>query len=189
MTRTHRIAVTVALGALLLPVLSWMALGPGDNPLRNARVGDWVEFVMHTGAMGHQMDMTMKETVVAKDAASVTLRMVSSMMGHAMPPHDVKIPLDKPYEPYAAGLTDAKVTKLGEGNETLIVGGKSYPCHWVKVKVSATSPQPMEGTTKVWTCSSVPVTGVVKMETESTMTVNGKSMPTQMSMELTGSGH
>ncbi len=188
MTRTKRIAVAVALGVLLLPVLSWMAQGAGNNPLKNAHVGDWVEFATHTGAMGQQMEMKTKQTVVAKDATSITLRTETTMMGHTMPPQDVKIPLNRSYEPYAAGLTDAKVTPLGEGNETLKVGGKSYACHWVKVKVAATKPQPMEGTTKVWTCPDVPVTGVVKMETESTMTVGGKSMPTQMTMELIGSG-
>ena len=188
MSRTKRIAVAVALGALLLPVLSWMALGPGDNALRNAHVGDWVEFAMHTGAMGQQMEMKTKQTVVAKDAAFVTLRTETSMMGHTMPPQDVKIPLNTAYEPYATGLTDAKITILGQGNETLTVGGKAYACHWMKVRVTATKPQPMEGTTKVWTSPSVPVSGVVKMETESTVTVGGKPMRTQMTMELVGSG-
>jgi hypothetical protein len=124
--------------------------------------------------------------VVAKDATAVTLRMETTMMGQKMPGQDVKIPLDQPYEPSTQGLADAKVTQLGEGNETISVGGKSYACHWTKTKVVATKPQAVENTAKVWMCKDVPVNGLVRMESEGTMTMEGQAMTTKMSMELTG---
>jgi hypothetical protein len=184
MNRTMKTFAVIALGALLLPVLIWAV----DNPLKNAKVGEWIEFVMNTETMGTKMDMKMKQTVVAKDAVSVTLRTVSTMMGKEMPPQDSKILFDQPYEPYKAGFQDAVVTPLGEGNETITVGGKAYSCHWVKVKVVATKPQAVEATTKVWTCKDVPVSGMVKMETESNMKIGDKMMATKMTMELTGAG-
>lgn len=181
-----RIAMTVILGALFLPVLSSRA---ADNPLRNAKVGEWIEFVTNTETMGQKMEMQMKQSVVAKDETSVTLRMESTMMGQKTPAKDVKIPLDKPYEPYAQmpDLADAKVTPLGDGNETISVGGKSYACRWTKVKVVTTKPQAMDVTSKTWLCKDAPVTGLVRMESEMNMTVNGQAMTTKTTMELKGS--
>ncbi|MEJ2366990.1 MAG: hypothetical protein P8Z49_01225 [Acidobacteriota bacterium] len=173
---------------LLLPGLARMASEPQGNALKNAKVGQWVEYSTHNQIMGRTMEMKTKQTIVAKDATSVTMRVETTMMGRAMPPQTVKIQLDKTYQPYTEGMTNAKVTKLGEGDESLTVGGKSYPCHWVKVKVSATKPHAMEAVTKVWTCKTVPVTGMVKMESDSTMKMEGHSVPNKLTMVLTGSG-
>ena len=182
MKLSMRIATAVVLGVLGLPVLR----AAEANPLKNAKVGDWIEFAMSTEAMGRKMEMEMKQSVVAKDETSVTLRTESSMMGQKMPGKDVKIPLDKPYEPYTQmqNLTDAKVTPLGDGDESITVAGKSYACRWTKVKVVATKPQAMEMTAKTWVCKDVPVSGLVRMESEMNMTVNGQAMATKTSMEL-----
>lgn len=185
MRLTMRIAATIALAGLGLPLLSHAA---EENPLKNAKVGEWIEYTMRTEAMGQKMEMQMKQSVAAKDATSVTLRVETTMMGQKMPGQDVKVPLDKPYEPYTQGLTGATVTQLGEGNETITVGGKSYACHWTKVKVVATQPQAAENTAKVWTCKDVPVNGLVRMESEGTVTVQGQAMTTKTSMELKGVG-
>ena len=67
------------------------------------------------------------------------------------------------------------VTKKGEGDEEVTVGGKKYKCHWVENQV--TSDQ-MESTTKAWTCDSVPGK-LVKMVTETT-----KPMTMKATMEL-----
>ena len=160
MKRTTKTFPTVALAALLLTIMAWAA----DNPLKKAKVGEWIEFATHAEVMGQTRETTMKQTVVAKDAVSVTMRTVTTMMGREMPPQDVKIMLDKPYEPYKSSASDAVVTQLGEGSETIIVRGKSYNCHWVKVKTVETKPQAVESVTKVWGCKDVPVSGMVKME-------------------------
>lgn len=184
-----RLATTVVLGALCLPVLGLAAQAAEENPFKDAKVGEWIEFVMQTEAMGQKMEMQMKQSVVAKDETSVTLRMEATMMGQKMPGKDTKIALDKPYEPYLQNqnLTDAKATPLGEGNETISVGGKSYACHWTKVKVVATKPQAVEVTAKTWTCKDVPVNGLVRMESETAMTMQGQPMNTKIRMELKGS--
>ena len=170
----------------------WLAVSvsAADNPFKTAKVGDWVEYATTTGGMGHDMQMTTKQTVVAKDDTSVTLRNEATAMGQKMPPHDVKIPFDKPYEPYksSSAATDATTTLIGEGNETITVGGKPYACHWVKMKVVATKPAPTNGTVKVWSCSDVPAGGMVKMEMENEMKVEKQTMTTTMVMELKGFG-
>jgi len=190
MRNTMRIAAVVVLGVLGLPMLGLGARAAEENPFKKAKVGEWIEYTMNTEAMGQKMEMGMKQSVLAKDETSVTLRTESSMMGQKMPGQDVKILLDKPYEPYLQDqkLTDAKVTPLGDGNETITVGGKSYACRWTKVKVVATKPQAMEMTAKTWVCKDVPLSGMVRMESEMNMTVNGQAMATKTSMELKGAG-
>jgi len=184
MKQTRKPFIVAVIAAILLPLLLLAA----DNPLKNSKVGDFIEYKMTTESMGTKMEMKMKQTVIAKDAVSVTLRNETTAMGQKMPAQDTKIMLDQPYEPYKAGMTDAKVTNLGEGNETITVGGKSYACHWAKVKVVSTKPTPVTGVTTVWSCPDVPVNGVVKMVTDSTMSMNGKDMKTSMTMELVAAG-
>ena len=171
-------------------VLVALAAVAADNPYKTASVGQWAEYATTTETMGTKMQMTSKQTIVAKDATSVTLRTEMTAMGQKMPPQDVKIPFDQPYEPYKAGSngSDAKATLIGEGNETITVGGKAYACHWTKMKVVATKPAATNGTVKTWTCSDVPAGGMVKMEMETEMTMGGKPMATKMVMELKGFG-
>ena len=184
MKKAKWLLLAVALGALLLPLLIWAV----DNPLKNAKVGEWVSFVTHTEAMGQKTEMQMKQTVVAKDETSVTLKTETTMNGTKMPPQETKIPLNQPYEPYKTPNSDAVVTPLGTGTETLTVGGKPYACTWTNVKVVMTKPAAMESTTKMWISKDVPVSGMVKMESDSVMKAGTQTMNTKMTMELTGSG-
>ncbi len=159
-----------------------------DNPLKKAQVGEFIKFKMTTESMGTKTEMQMKQTVVAKDDVSVTLRTETTAMGMKMPPQDVKIMLNQPYEPYKQGLTDAVVTPMGEGDETITVGGKPYACHWAKVKVVVSKPSAIESVTTVWTCPEVPVNGMVKMVTDSTMNAGGNTIQSKMTMDLVETG-
>ena len=184
MNRMLKTCAVVALGALIMP----LQIRAADNPYKSAKVGEWIEYVTTTETMGSKHDMKTKQTVVAKDDVSITLRIVASMMGKEMPPQDTKIMLNESYDPYKQGYVDAKVTILGEGDETITVDGKSYKCHWAKVKVVATKPMAIESTMKSWSSKDVPLAGMVKMESESVMTMNGTAMNSKMTMKLTGSG-
>lgn len=159
-----------------------------DNPLKNAKVGQFLEFRTVTEAMGTKSEIQTKQTVIAKDDVSVTLRTEITAMGMKMPPQESKYMLNQPYEPYKAEGTDAVVTPLGEGDETITAGGKSYSCHWAKVKVVASKPAPLTSTTTVWSCKDIPVTGMAKMITDSTMEMQGKTMDSKMTMELISAG-
>lgn len=159
-----------------------------DNPLKNAKVGQYIKFKMTTEAMGTKTQMEMKQTVIAKDDISVTLRTETTAMGMKMPPQDSKIMLNQPYEPYKQGITDAVVTPLGEGNEQISVGGKTYNCHWAKVKVTASKPTAVDSITTVWSSPDVPVNGMVKMVTDATTKMGQNAMATKMTMELVEAG-
>lgn len=172
------IAVMVFMALMLLAV---------DNPLKNAKIGQFVEYKMVTETMGMKTEMKMKQTVIGKDNVSVTLRNETEAMGQKMPPQEIKIMLDQPYEPYKTGLKDAKVTILNQGDETVIVNGKKYDCHFVKVKVVASSPNQITAVSTVWSSNEVPVTGIVKMVSESTMNMSGQSMVSKTTMEILSS--
>jgi len=161
-----------------------------DNPYKTAKVGEWIEYAMTTQVMGQSMKMKTKQTVIARDEVSVTVKIESWMGSQQMPASEQKILFNKPYEPYNLDekMTDAVVTPMGTGSETLTVGEKTYACQWSKVHIVATKPMPMDSITKVWTTKGVPMSGVVKMETDTTMKMGEKSMATKMTMELTGFG-
>lgn len=173
-----------------LVILLSVAAMASDNPYKTAKVGEWIEFAMTTSVMSQNMQMKTKQTVIARDATSVTIKTETWMGGQQLPSSEQKILLDKPFEPYNqdAKLTDAVVTPMGTGNETLTVGGKAYACQWAKVHIVATKPMPMDSITKVWSCKDVPMSGVVKMQTDTTMKMGDKDMATKMTMELTGFG-
>lgn len=178
-----KILVAAIAAFLLVPVL---AVAPGDNPLKNAKVGEWIEYKM-TNSMMAGMETKMKQTVIAKDATSVTLRIDTIMMGQKQST-TTKIPLDKPYEPHKIGQPEGvAITLLGTGTETIIVGGKSYACTWSKAKV-VMAKEKTEMLSKVWVSADAPLTGVVKTESDMSTSQQGQSFSMKMSMELIGSG-
>ena len=184
MSRLLKMCAVLALGTLVVPLQTRAA----DNPFKSAKVGQWIEYVTTIETKGNKREQKTKQVVVAKDDASVTLRTTATAMGKEMPPQETKIMLDQPYQPFAQRDSDAKVTILGEGDETITVDGKSYKCHWAKARVVVTKPVAMESTSKVWTSKEVPLSGMVKMEGDSVMTMQGTTMSTKMTMKLSGSG-
>lgn len=186
---THRLFRVVATVAMLLAGLGGAAAGAAENPLKNAKVGEWVEYSNRTETMGMAMDMVMKQTIVAKDDAFATMRIEVSMGGMAMPGgKDIKVALDQPYDPLTAAQEGAKVTVLAEGDETITVNGTPYACHWVQAKVVMTEPQAVEATSKIWTSKDVPVGGLVRMESEGKLTAGGQNMTMKTVMELKATG-
>ena len=172
----------LALAVLVYSAAPELLQAADENPFKSAKVGDWVEFKQATQMAAGNMEATMKQTVTAKDEKTVTLKMEVSANGMKPPPQEVKIELDKPYDPTQTP-ENAKIEKLKEGDETITAGGKEYKCHWVQSKVTVDH----EGTkfeteSKSWISKDAPLGGLVKMEMEI------KAMGTKTLMELTGSG-
>ncbi len=185
---THRLSRVVAAIATVLVGLSG-TLPAAENPLKNAKVGEWVEYSNRTETMGMAMDMVMKQTIVAKDDASATMRIEVTMGGMSMPGgKEIKIALDQPYDPLTATQEGAQVTILAEGDETITVNGTSYACHWVQAKVVVTQPQAVEATSRIWTSKDVPVGGLVRMESEGKLNAGGQDMTMKTVMELKATG-
>jgi hypothetical protein len=164
-----------------------LTAGEAENPFKKAKVGDWVSYTMATVASGQKNSSNMKQTVKAKDEKEVTLLVENEMNGQKFG-QEVKIPLDKPYDPSTAMAANmkAKVEKLGEGDENVTVGGKQYACHWIQMKVVMGAN--MTSTSKVWTCPDVPLGGMVKMEAQMQMKMGETSMDTTSTTEMTGAG-
>jgi len=153
-----------------------------ENPFKKAVVGDWVGYKNTTKMQGADMASEMKQTVTAKTEKTITLKIEVIMNGAAVSTTETVIELDKPYDPTAT-TPNSKVEKLGEGEESITVGGKTYATKWVKMKITMDNAgTKMESESKAWTSPDVPLGGLVKSETVI------KSMNMTTVMEMTGAG-
>ena len=105
-----------------------------ENPLKNAKVGDWAEYKMTLS--NENVQGKVKQTVTAKDAASVTLRMETELPRQKVQVTVGVLDLTRPYAPQQP-LPGEK--KIAEGDETLGLGGKEYNCHWIQVEMTVES--------------------------------------------------
>lgn len=144
----------------------------GDNPFKTAKVGDFVAYKMTTSVVGKDIEISMKQTVVAKNEKEVTLKTTTVFMGNALPGQESKIDLTKPYDPAAAATANkkGKFEKTGDGKEKIKIGEKTYECNWLAGKVVAEAGgKKLESDIKVWFSKSVPLSGMVKMEMKSNL--------------------
>jgi len=150
-----------------------------------------VSYVQTTNmvAMNMKQTMTMKQTVKAKDDKEVTLLVEMTALGRNMS-NEIKVPLDQPYDPASNNMPkNAKFEKIADGSETLKIGGKDYACTWMQGKIiMKDGTTDVTGTSKTWSCPEVPLSGMVKMESQMTMNMGGQEMKTEMTMELQDCG-
>jgi hypothetical protein len=155
-----------------------------ENPLKNAKVGDWAEYKMTDNSGGIELKGTIKNVVSEKTGKFITLKTTAKVGSDELPTRDNIIELTKPFNPPSlAGLPndDVKVEKISDGKEKIKIGGKEYDCTWEKLKVKAKAINTeFDGEVKVWICKTVPLGGMVKMEL--------KSEFSNMILELTDSG-
>jgi hypothetical protein len=155
-----------------------------DNPYKNAKVGDYVEFKVTTSFGGMDIELEMKQTLTAKDDKEATVKTTSTFMGKETPAQTQKIDLTKPFDIADTAMQakkQGKFEKTGEGKEKVKIGNKTYECQWMAGKVTAEAKgQKIESNIKVWMSKDVPLSGLVKMEMKSDF-IN-------MQMEISGSG-
>ena len=175
--------------ALLVSLASIACAADDENPFKKAKVGDWAEYKM----TGPNVAGTTKMTIVAKDDKEVTYEVTSKFSAFGQetvaPAQKIKVDLTKSYDPViAANLkqNNTKIEKLGEGSEKVKAGGKEIDAKWTKQRATTTvNDMKIVSDTKMWFSKDVPVSGMVKME--STTTVPG--MPgTTTTVELVNSG-
>lgn len=160
---------SILVAAFLLCVVPALQAADNENPFRNTNVGDWVEYKM----TGPNMEGKTKMTVVAKDNKELTYQVAGtfSYMGNEMvaPIQTQKIDLTKPYDPIvAANLKEkgVKVEKQSEGKEKIKFGNKVYDTTWTKSKSTVNvNGVGVVSNTKMWFTKSVPLSGMVRMET------------------------
>lgn len=155
-----------------------------ENPLKKAKVGDFVAYKMTSMIGGKDVAVDMKQSVSAKDDMEVTLKTTVIFMGQELPAQSTKVDLTKPFDPAAAaiqGNKQGKFEKTGEGKEKLKIGGKTYECTWLAGKMVAdVKGQKVESDVKLWFSKMVPLTGMIKMELKSNLA--------NVTMELSDSG-
>jgi hypothetical protein len=120
--RFRLFAVAVVVG--LAPLAS---AGKQENPLKKAKVGDWVEYKMTTIASGVTLDGSSKSTLIAKDEKEATIRTTVILAGKNFPDQEKKIDLTKPLNPLdmvKGPKGDNTVEKGKEGKEIIKIGGK-----------------------------------------------------------------
>jgi hypothetical protein len=156
-----------------------------ENPFKKAKVGDYAEYKMTTSIGGLNIEGTIKNTVSEKTEKEATLKTTVTAGGQELPGQESKIDLSKPYDPNSTtGLPkgdEVKVEKISDGKEKIKIGGKEYDCTWEKSKIKGkANGVDLDAEVKVWTCKTVPLGGMVKMEM--------KSEVINMTMELTETG-
>lgn len=134
-----------------------------NNPYKSAKVGDWFAFTVSlTSTTGRETVSTHTYTVTKKTPGMVNLKYVEKNVEREMPPGNVEIELNIPYEWGKMG--GSQYRKTGEADEKISAGGKTYACHRTDYKVSSDNPGAEETTLKVWECKDVPMDHVVKWE-------------------------
>src|SRR4051794_2650133 len=115
---------------LLAPLVS-VGQEKGDNPYKNAKVGDFASYKMTTSGGGFNFEITMKQVVTAKDDNEATVKVTTSLMGKDLPPQTTKIDLTKPFDINSLamqGKNKGNFEKTGEGKEKVKIGDKTYEC-------------------------------------------------------------
>jgi hypothetical protein len=145
-------------------IVAWLVAFPvggqekNDNPLKNAKVGDFAVYKVTLKADDRIIEVILKKQVIAKSDSEATLNLTSTEMGKPRSPEMQKIDLSKPYDPLTVMGRAHKFEKTGDGKEKLKLGEKSYDCNWVSGK------QINDTKVKVWYSKSVPVLGIVKVD-------------------------
>jgi hypothetical protein len=142
-----------------------------ENPYKNAKVGDYINYTVSTKLGGLTLPGTLTETVTKKDDKEVTVKITGTVEfgGQKMdvPAQTSTIDLTKPYDPLKTGNlpggTEAKLEKLKDGKEEIKIGDKKYDCTWTTYKAKMKlMGQDLDGEIKAWTSKELP-TGMIKM--------------------------
>lgn len=147
-----------------LPLMS-RAGEKADNPLKNAKVGDYAVYTNTTSENGKDTLSSVKKTVIATSEKELTVRTEITAGGKILEKTDIKIDLTKPYD-LLADMTapGQKWEKIGAGKEKVKIAAKTYDCTWISGKGEDGNKIKFEF--KIWSDKSV-VFGVVKVEMKS----------------------
>ncbi len=154
------------LGVLLLILVGvgYASAQQAKEPLRNAKVGDYVVY-----KLSGQVQGTMRQEVTAVTGNKVTIKTTSTTGGFALPPSDQTVDITTRYDPAAEARNrkELKFVDTGHGEETLSINGRAYRCQWSSNTTTVTQGgTEIVSESKVWTSPDAPVYGLVKTETK-----------------------
>jgi hypothetical protein len=138
-----------------------------ENPMKQAKVGDWVSYKSVIDYGTGPGEGTSKHVVTARDDKSLTLKLTPTYKKKQLAARENKIDPTKPFDPFMLANqgkkpANAKIEKVGEGKEKLELDGKTYECKWTKIKMTHKNAQSNEivQNIKFWTCPDVPLGGL-----------------------------
>ncbi len=159
--------IKLGVAVLSFCLLASAARAEEENPFKKAKVGDWTEYKISNKAAGMAMEGEQKTTVTKVTAEEVTMDVIMKMMGQEMK-QSTTVKLNEKYDPTKMQYKDATVKEIGKGDEKVTAGGKTFDAKWVELEVSVKmGAQEMKVKSKVWSSATVPLGGMVKMETDS----------------------
>jgi len=174
----------------LVSVLLWFVLSPlvaGTTTAgRKHKLGDWVEMKVTTEIENKKQEQNIRFEVSNVDGNNLGARSKVTFRGKNQFTREINIPVTADMKPKVSGKKpEIKVEMLGEGDEFISIGGKSYNCHWVKKRNTIKFPEHSIVTIFTeWTNPEVPVNHVVKRIIEQT----GRT-PFKVTQELVGAGY
>jgi hypothetical protein len=150
---------------LVMVVAAYASAQDVKQPLRNAKVGDYVVFKLSSP----QVQGTMRQEVVAVTDKNVTIKTTSTTNGFTLPASEQTVDIETKSDPAveARNRQEMKIVDTGNGQETLSINGRAYKCDW-RANTSTVSQGGMDivSESKVWLSNDAPVYGLVKTETK-----------------------
>lgn len=139
------------------------------NPLTDAKVGDWVRYKLVNDQLADAITITQR--VTKKDKDNVTIEVVTKFGDTEGKAVEQKLSLAEPFEPIKLyeKMTGNKSEVAFEKNgaEEIIVKGKKYDTKWQEFKITTKmADNPIVSPLKIWTSKSVPIMGIVKIQTD-----------------------
>jgi len=141
------------------------------NPFIHSKVGDWIEYTGTLKRGGKESALTTKQTVIKKTDTEVVVEFTWIPGPNMKTVSQYTVDLSKKFDPCTSGIRDAKleVKEIDKGEESVTVGGKTLKTHWVQYEIRGTvSGYEMNGKEKFWYSSEIPLSGIVKRESENT---------------------
>jgi len=152
--------------AILLAVAltTYVIAAPPAKPAKAASVGDWVEMKTITEIDGKTMEQTIRQEVTKVEKTLLFVKNRVTSHGKTFIENVMKLSTaDSPSPGKAEKRNVTIVEKIGEGYETLTLGGKAYKCHWIKKRMTTTiQGRKITVVSTAWNCPDVPVTNLVK---------------------------
>jgi hypothetical protein len=164
-------ALLMSAGLALAVAAPAVAQDPVDNPLGNARVGDFATFKIVTAGdvplpgKKKPPEWIIKLVVEARDDRSITINSSVTIDGrNARPDQRLTMDLTKPLDldVLMGSPKRAKAKLAGEGKETIKIGDRAYDCRWKKRTFPIAGNPGKNWVETVWLSEAAPLSGLVK---------------------------
>ena len=159
-----------------------------ENPYRTAKVGDYAVYKMNVSLAGIPVGGNMAKVVTAMTDTEATVTLYMNLGTEKAMPSDSKIDLTKPFDHTKldglGSAPDAKLEKVADGKERMVVAGRGVQATWATLKFSGKiQGNPFSGEMKVWMSKDLPH-GIAKAQLVGTLA--GQKFTTEIELVETG---